>query len=765
MLREQLGVLETDADETVIQRLGARDVLALTLGVEVDRDLHPLDARARLHEGWVALLSELAAERPVVVLIEDLHWAHEPLLDLLERLVDEVEGPLLLVATARPELLAGRPAWGRRRDASTLWLEPLAEADARRVLDAAAVELPAELRALVLERAEGNPFYLEELLASLAGHDAVRPSIPDSIQAVVAARIDLLPPTEKAALQAAAVIGRSFWRGPVRALLNGDSPDFNLLESRDFIRRRTESSLAGEREFTFKHALTRDVAYASLPIASRARLHAAFADWLEGAAEGRGEHAALLAHHYAEAVRPEDADLAWEKSRSDSPSYAVAPSRGLIAPLELEIGRYELEEALALLQRALDLEAIRSAGSSSGGSSARANALRHDAEPFLAAMRKALELSPDAATTAELYADLSLETALRAGMWRKRPERALVDGWIDSALALAEPDSAARARALIARCNWAPDGSAAAAREANELAERLGDPELRSYAWDACGMTAWGAGEHDLARVWQERRFELIDQIHDPDHVADIHYAPLTGCAWLGHFDEARRLAHRHDEITNRLTAHHRIHGLAVLVELEALRGDWASIRQLEERADVTILANRETPCVRSPRSLLIWALARLHLGDPARAAALEGLSAAFGMEGYGHVLDTPRLQLALLRDDLERAERLVAEPLPDRGWHRGWLLLSTHATRLDALATLRRRDDLEAWPRAPRGTYLEPFHLRALGTVREDDGLIAEAAARFAALQLHWHEAETRALLGIRDRSTRLNLDPEMDP
>ena len=332
VLREELGLLETDSDATVTERLRGREVLGLTLGLEAGLDLHPLDARARLYEGWVDFLTELTAERPVVVLIEDLHLAHDPLLDLLERLTDEVRGPMLLVATARHELLAARPAWGRRRDATTLWLEPLTPDDARRVLDTTAADLPAALRGLVLERAEGNPFYLEELLASLVDQDAAGPSIPDSIQAVLAARIDLLAPTEKAALQAAAVIGRSFWHGPVRALLDGRSPDFALLESRDFIRRRTDSSLAGEREFAFKHALTRDVAYATLPIASRARLHAAFAEWLEGVAEGRGEHAALLAHHYAEAVRPEEADLAWGTARGASTSCAPAPSCGCAAP-------------------------------------------------------------------------------------------------------------------------------------------------------------------------------------------------------------------------------------------------------------------------------------------------------------------------------------------------------------------------------------------------------------------------------------------------
>jgi predicted ATPase len=153
--------------------------------------------------------------------------------------------------------------------------------------------LPDQLLSLVIERAEGNPFFVEELIATLIDQGVVDRAdgvwtwrslpanfdIPDSVQAVLAARIDLLPPGEKAALQAASVIGRIFWADPVRDLVAQGEPDFGLLEERDFVRRRPGSSIAGHDEYAIKHALTREVAYASLPKARRARLHAAFADW------------------------------------------------------------------------------------------------------------------------------------------------------------------------------------------------------------------------------------------------------------------------------------------------------------------------------------------------------------------------------------------------------------------------------------------------------------------------------------------------------
>ena len=751
LLREQLGLLETDAPEAVALRLGRHEVLGLVLGQEADADLHPLAAREALHAGCVAFLDELVSVQPAVVLVEDLHWAQEPLLDLVERALDEVSGPLLLVGTARPELLEQHPAWGRRRNAETVWLEPLPDDEAYALLDDLCREdVPHPVRSLLVERAEGNAFFLEELHASLGtpGDDAAAPRIPDTVHAVLAARIDRLPPTEKAALQAAAVIGRVFWRGPVCELLDGAAPDFALLEARDFVRRRLGSALADEQELTFRHALTREVAYAGVPKARRARLHAAFAAWLERIGDGRGEHAALLAHHYAEAARPEDADLAWSGEEAELERLRAKAINWLDRAAELAIGRYELDEALDMLRRARDLHPEPLAELRLWRATGRANALRHDGEPFLAAMTKAIELAPDRATAADIYADLSFEAALRAGMWRRRPDRDLVDGWIDRALELAGPETPARARALIARCVWAPLGSGEEAREASALAERLGDPELRSYAWDARAITLWVSGEQDLGRALEERRFELIDQIHDPDHIADIHYAPVSGCIWLGYFDEARRLARRHDEITSVLTPHHRIHGVAVLVEVEELAGGWEAIRALEPRAEETILSNVETPCVRSSRSLLVCALAAAQLGEHARAAQLEAAAEEFRMEGYGHVLDTPRLRLALLRGELEEAERIVADPLPNRGWHRAWLLLSTHSARLDALARLGHRAELEAWDAPRAGTYLEPFYLRALGVVREDEQLLERSLAAFEALRLPRHAAETRLVV-----------------
>ena len=124
--KEHLGILESDPPETILRRLESREILGLTLGLDVGGGLHPLAARDRLHEEWVDFVAELSSKQPAVILIEDLHWAEDELLDLQERVLRDARGPVFLLGTARPELLDRRPAWGGgRRNASLLWLEPV----------------------------------------------------------------------------------------------------------------------------------------------------------------------------------------------------------------------------------------------------------------------------------------------------------------------------------------------------------------------------------------------------------------------------------------------------------------------------------------------------------------------------------------------------------------------------------------------------------------------------------------------------------------
>jgi class 3 adenylate cyclase len=760
VLKEHLGILESDPPEAVRRRLESREILGLTLGLDVGGGLHPLAARDRLHDEWVDFVQELASQQPAVMLIEDLHWAEDELLDLHERVLRDARAPVFLLGTARPELLDRRPAWGGgRRNVSLLWLEPLSESDAGRLVgEVLSLELPPRLREVVLERAGGNPFFVEELLGSLIDTGVLKRvdgtwsarelpagfNVPDSVQAVIASRVDLLAPREKAGLQAAAVIGRAFWPGPVRELLEGEEPDWSALEDKDFIRHRSGSSMAGEREYAIKHALTREVAYASLPKAKRARLHAAFADWLERVGEGRDDHAFLLGHHYAEAVRPEDADLAWPGAEDELGRLRARASEWLLRSGELAAGRCEIEEALELLHRAVELTEDEEQQSLIWREIGHANALKYDGEAFWTAMQTSLKVCADQTTCGDTYSLLAFHTSTRSGMWMRRPEPELVEGWIEQALELSEPESAARVRALIARV-WRAETGDESAREASELADRLQDAELRSYAWAARAATAFRHRRYSEACTWAERRFDLVAEISDPDHLVEMRETAVAALGSVGRYQEARQFAAEHEDMSRALSPHHRLHSIALMVEIEELVGNWAGIEALEERVRSAVAANLETPCIRNQRCLTLCAVANVYGGNETRAQELEDEARQLGMEGYANVLNPPRVRLALARDDLDEVERLL-EPDMLRAFSYGE---SNAACRLDGLAALRARERIEdeAPPLVVPGAYIEPFALRALGIVRGDADLIEQAQTRFGDLGLDWHAAQTSAL------------------
>ena len=762
ILKEHFGLLDSDPPELVLDRFGDWQILGLTLGLDVAGDLHPLAARDRFQDSWVAFLEEIASERPVVVLVEDIHWSEEPLLDLLERLVRDVRAPLLLVATARPELIEGHPGWGARLAGATCELEALTADDSRRMLsELLAGALPEGLQGVVVEQAEGNPFFVEELLATLIDRRLLRRAnggwsldelpddfaVPDSVRAVVAARIDLLEPDEKQALQAAAVVGRIFWTGPVYELIESAEPDFDVLESRDFIRRRMGSSLAGEREYAIKHALTREVAYDSLPKARRAQMHAAFAAWLKRTGEGRDEHAPLLAHHYAEAVRPEDADLAWADDESELLRLREQAVTWLRRAGELALRRYELDDAVSLLNRALELEHDEALRSELWRAIGRAKALRFDGEGFWTAMQESLTVCTDSAVCAETYAELAFQTAIRSGMWTRRPDSSLVEGWIDSALELAGPTAPSRVKALLARCFWGRETPHAI--EAGALAERVGDIELRSYAWQARAHAAFSLAQFDESLTWAQRPLDIADEISDPDHVADIYETAIHSSCSTGRIAEARRLVAKHDAVVESLSAHHRLHGIAVRLEVEEVAGAWEAILELAPQTEAIVEANLSTPCIRNARSLLVTALAAAHHADDDAVDYFERRANELPSEGYDYVLAVPRIHLAILRRRLDELEPLLSLLGEHRQGH-VWLGLPSRAAYLDGLTALGRREELEAEapPLTRRRSYLEPFALRALGVVRKDQTLLAQAVERFEAMHLDWHASETRRLI-----------------
>jgi class 3 adenylate cyclase/tetratricopeptide (TPR) repeat protein len=313
MVKAQAGILDgEDAAEA------ERKLRAAAGDAWVESHLRPLvglpgegeaggDKRDEAFAAWRRFFEGLAEERPLVLVFEDLHWADDHLLEFVDHLVDWASGvPLLVVCTARPELLSRRPGWGGGKpNALTISLSSLSDEDTARLLaELLGAVLPAETQVELLARAGGNPLYAEEFARMLRDRGRVG-ELPETVQGLIAARLDLLEPEQKSLLQDAAVIGKRFWVGALGALSSREPAalegDLHALERKEFVRRERASSVADEREYAFRHLLVRDVAYGQIPRAPRAEKHLLAATWIEQLAR-REDHAEMLAHHYLQAL-------------------------------------------------------------------------------------------------------------------------------------------------------------------------------------------------------------------------------------------------------------------------------------------------------------------------------------------------------------------------------------------------------------------------------------------------------------------------------
>ena len=434
-------------------------------------------------------------------------------------------------------------------------------------------------------------------------------------------------------------------------------------------------------------------------------------------------------------------------TRTSSGACASRAIAWLRRAAHLAVSRYAIDEALALLQRALELERSESGQAEIWRAIGWASALKYDGEAFWDAMERAIALTQDAQAAAELYSQLALETAGRPGMWRRSPDRARVAGWIDEALSRSEAGSDAWARALVARALADPLAGAADALEGLRVAQREGDGDLAWRAWRVHVEAALREERYDEALALVAEQFGALKDSVNPDFQDGFYWFAALANLGSGRIEEGRQQARLMSEIDDRLTPHHAVHSIGVRLMLEELTGRWGAARLLIPETQLRVDANASTPCAFNARSLLVCALACAHAGDESEAQRLEETADELDMEGYGITLDAPRIRLALLRGDLETVERLLAAPAASMIF----VHLATVATRLDGLAALRdrRRVEEEAPPLLQPHTYLEPFARRALGIVQEDPDLLARAATDFDALGLDWHAAETRSLLG----------------
>ena len=495
MVKAQAGILEDDPPDQAGVKLAAMtaQVVGGTAGAEwVARHLGVLAGvdgggtptgsdRSEVFAAWRQFFEALAERRPLVLVFEDLHWADDGLLDFVDYLAGWAgEVPLLVVGTARPELLARRPGWGGGKpNTIILSLPPLPDEDTARLIGllVGRAVLDAGQQAVLLARAGGNPLYAEQYVQMLAERrDGRELPLPGSIQGIIGARLDLLEPREKRLLQDAAVVGNVFWPAAVAAFGGGAGrgeleESLHALERKQFVRRDGASSVAGETQYAFTHVLLRDVAYGQIPRAARAGKHVHAAGWIESL--GRpDDHAEMLAHHYLRA---------------------------------LELARAASQDTAGLAPRART--ALRRAGD-------RALALN----AFAAAAgyyRAALGLWPDDAREQRAGLLWLLGTAAYETGDLEQAQAVLTEAW-QMAAAAGLPALQARIRILRTYIGTSQGGSEAEAlvecQAATAVLESEGDPDGLAEGWLVTGRLRYWLGDVPASQEAFERAIAYARQ-------------------------------------------------------------------------------------------------------------------------------------------------------------------------------------------------------------------------------------------------------------
>jgi class 3 adenylate cyclase len=332
IVKAEAGILETDPPQAAGAKIDAIIPSYAPDAPWLRARLRPLAglaapqaAREENFAAWRAWIELLAERRPSVLVFEDLHWADPVLLEFLEHLADHTEGvPLLLVGTTRPELFERAPAWAASvRDLARVNLRPLGPADTGRLIAGllGTAVLPAEAQEAILDRTGGNPLYAEQFVRLLQDQHILTKAgagwrldpnaeipVPPGVHGLIAARLDALTAERKHLLHDAAVVGTLFWSGALADMGNlGEDrvrAVLHELARTDLIRPARRSSMAGQAEYSFAHALIREVCYGQIPRAGRARRHQRAAAWIKQAAGDRvGDHAEILAAHYTTALQ------------------------------------------------------------------------------------------------------------------------------------------------------------------------------------------------------------------------------------------------------------------------------------------------------------------------------------------------------------------------------------------------------------------------------------------------------------------------------
>ena len=598
-----------------------------------------------------------------MLVFEDIQWADDGLLDYIEHLVDWVEDvPILIVCTARLELLERRPSWGGGKvNAATVAVAPLSEQETARLI-AALSDRPlfeAETQAALLDRAGGNPLYAEQFVRMLAERDSAGDlPLPESIQGIIGARLDSLAPADKALLQDAAVIGKVFWLGA----LGAQEQQLQALRQKDFVQRARRSSVEGETEFSFKHVLVRDVAYGQIPRAERALKHLHAAEWIESL--GRPEdHAEMVAHHYLNALELTRAAGREDGVLADRAQAALRDAGDRASTLNaLPQAELYFRQALALVNP--DAEEHPQLLFRLG----RARYLRdEEGVQELEAAQDGLLAAGDRDTAAEaalLLSDLAWKSGRRDDVLRHLEQaRSLVAD---------TPPSRAHVSVLssVVRYTMLADENESAielGRDALSMAESLGLDVYRANVLNSVGSARSSLGDRE-GLVAIEESIDLAAKANSINDVLRGHNNLVPGTILYGDLAGASARA----EETLRLARHYGHNGFARFIEggpmvwLPYHLGRW---EQALEYADPFLASVEEgSPHYQSATAYCFRGLIRVARGDYAGGVkdAERGAEVARGIEDPQalHTVLALASSIFVLTENDQRARKAVREAL-----------------------------------------------------------------------------------------------------
>jgi class 3 adenylate cyclase/tetratricopeptide (TPR) repeat protein len=593
------------AGEEAAERNAA--LIARMLGIEPPDTAPALETedpqrmRESLFSAVRVLLESISHQQPLIVAFEDIHWADEGMLDLIEHLARWMRAPVLIVCLARDELLDRRTDWaGGRRNATSIYLDPLSEAETAELVSTLYGDGNPELIGRVAERAGGNPLFAEEMVNRLQEGGDEPEVLPETVHSVLAARLDSLAPFERRLMQQAAVVGQNFWEGVLLSVPGQSETSvveaLNSLQEKELVIANPSSRLEGEREYVFKHALIRDVAYGMLPKATRCRQHFMVGDYIAARVGERGDRAVgLIAEHYGRAasLAAEGGVEGDELRKINSKAVQYLEAAG-----DAALGLYSNQEALGHYRTVRDLE-----GALDDEGAARVGEKIGDAALRLGRVDEAVEVWEQCLDYHRGQEDLArvgdLHRKIGAGLWHKGDRGASIDHYQKGIDLLKDgPPSIELVRLYQEAASLymhTGDNMLAiyASEKALRLAERLGEAAAASRAHGIFGRVFGRIGDFEKARENLERSVELArdsDQAEGVRALLTLGYhleaaeADYDGAGKA--YVEALELAVEVGDLPSQVDLH------AALAELAVYRVDWETVR-METDASAS-LAERE---------------------------------------------------------------------------------------------------------------------------------------------------------------------------